>query len=502
MNILLQARRIIMAASRHRWKALLLAWFVCIAGWIAVLLMPNQYLATARMYADADAILGTLLRGIAVDSTPAGQVEVLQRTLLSRPNIERVIARTDLDLRIDSVQGRERMVQDLGRQIQIRPQTRNLFTIEYRDRDPKVARDVVQTLLNLFIEAATATDRRQLETARTFVAQQIAAYEAQLREAERRRAEFRARFGDLLALDGNMSRLESARGRVRQLRGELTDARSSRDLLQQQIDAMRSVAPTAAPRGGGPSPELVEAERRLRQLRLRYTEEHPDVIAMRNMVASLRGSGGGASGGGPTVGAASPSQLLDQLTLRVVEAETEIASLERNLRDAEAEFSRLDEMARTAPEVQAEFTNLDRDYNVIRRNYEELLARRESVQIGEAARTSSDRVKLEVIDPPTLPTIPAGPNRPLFAAAVLAVGLGAGLALAILLVQLDGTFYTVHELRRIGLPVLGGISAPPPPRRLVPNIAFAGAVALIFVAFGTVLMDMPRLLARIALYAA
>ena len=501
MNLSLQLRRHATAAWQHRWKAMLLTWFVCIAGWIAVYLMPNQYMSTARMYADADAILGTLLRGIAVEGTPASQVDVLQRTLLSRPNLERVVARTDLDMRITSQQSRERLIEDLGRQIRITPQTRNLFSIEYRDHDPRVARDVVQTLLTLFVEAATGTDRRQLETARNFVAQQISAYEAQLREAERRRAEFRARYGDLLAIDGNSSRLDTARARVQELRGEFADAQARRDLTRQQLDALQSAPqPTG---GGGGSAELAQAEQQLRQLRMRYTDQHPDVVATRNMIAELRRGGGGARGGGAARnGASGPPMLREQLTLRLVDADAQIASLERSLRDAEADLARMSEMARSAPEVQAEFTNLDRDYNVLRRNYEELLARRESIQIGEAARTSSDRVKIEIIDPPTVPSIPVGPNRPLFATAVLAAGIGAGLALALLLVQIDTTFYSVNELRRLGLPVLGGISAPAAPMRVVPVVAFAGAMVLILLAYGAMLGDTPHLLARVARFIA
>ncbi|HYF52670.1 MAG TPA: hypothetical protein VEA41_00235, partial [Salinarimonas sp.] len=77
MLTLSSLRRHVAAAWRHRWAALAMAWFVCLAGWTAVYLVPNQYQSSARVYADADAILRLLLRGIAIDSTPAGQVEIL-----------------------------------------------------------------------------------------------------------------------------------------------------------------------------------------------------------------------------------------------------------------------------------------------------------------------------------------------------------------------------------------------------------------------------------------
>ncbi|MDO9498836.1 MAG: hypothetical protein Q7J52_01980, partial [Falsiroseomonas sp.] len=128
-------RRALAAGARHRWRALALAWVVCIGGWAGVTMMPNQYVATTRVYADADAILGLLLRGIAIDSSPASQVETLQRTLLSRPNLEKIIARTRLQEQVRDPIGREQMLTRLARDIRIRTQTRNLFTIEFQDRD-------------------------------------------------------------------------------------------------------------------------------------------------------------------------------------------------------------------------------------------------------------------------------------------------------------------------------------------------------------------------------
>lgn len=493
MHPLALAKRHAAAAWRHRWKALALAWLVSMAGWAGVQLLPNQYAASARIYADPEALLGTVLRGIAIDPTPAGQVEILQRTLLSRPNLQRVIARTGLDLRAPTPEAQEALIARLGREIRITPSTRNLLTIEYRDTDPQLARDVVQAVLSLFVEAATATDRRQMENARAFVARQIATYEQQLREAERRRADFQARYADLLALDGNVPRLDAVRSRLQQLRGEVEDATTRRELLRRQIAEL----PATRQRSGGGDALTAEAERALRQLRLRYTDEHPDVIAARNRLAaaraSARGGGGGGTGGG---GAAQPAATSEQLTLRLVEADAQVASLERQVRDAELELERLTDMARSAPGVQAEFLALDRDYTVMRRNYEELLARRESIQIGDAARTSAERAKVEIVDPPTVPGVPVAPNHRLLATGVLLAGLAAGGALAVLLVQLDGAFYTLTELRRIGLPVLGAVSDAQPPQRVAGNAAFASGFLLLLMAYAGVIAAGGRLLTR------
>ncbi len=496
MAIVSQVRRHGAAAWRHRWKALALAWAVCALGWIGVSMVPDRYRAAARVYVDADAVLGNLLRGIAVDSSPERQVDLLQRTLLSRPNLEQVVARTELAARGTDEAARAAIAGRLATEIRLVPQTRNLFTLEYFDGSPTAAHAVVRTTLDLLIEAAAGVDRQQMENAQGFLVQQIAGYEVRLREAERRRAEFQARYVEILPdPNGGASRLEAARAGLQAARGELQDARTRRELVQQQLNAQPPMVVAGTEGGGGGGGGSTEAQRTLRELRLRYTDSHPDVRAAQAAVAAGVGGGGGARPSAPR-NVMRPNPLHEALRMRMVDAEAGLASLERQVRDGEAELERLDAMAREQPELQAQFTNLDRDYNVVRRNYEELLARRESIQIADAARTGSERVKLEVVDPPSVPTAPASPNRPLLYAAVLVVGAGLGGVLAILLAHLDTGFLTVHDLRRLQLPVLGRISAPRP--RLAPRFlsgaAFAVACALLILAFGAVIAE-PALLA-------
>ena len=457
-------RKQIAAAWRYRWPAVFFSWLVCVVGWAVTFTIPNTYEASARLYVDADVVLTPLLRGIAVDSSSAAQLDVLQRTLLSRPNLEKLISKTDLELDLKGAADRESLVAQLAADIRITPQTRNLFTIAYRSTSPKLAFDVVRTMLTTFVESKTGNNRNDLENAGKFLAAQIALYERQLQEAERKRAEFRAKYIDILpAGDGGASRLEAQQGNVRALQGQLLDAIARREALARELTTTPQLIVTEMESAAGGPSRLREAERTLQELRLRYTEQSPDVVAQRNLVATLRSGGAdsGDSASAPRTGARNrsvPNPVFEQLKVRNIENDAVIASLQRQIQDATRERDRLEEIARGAPQLQADFANVNRDYEVLRRNYDDLLARRESMRISSAAEADGDKVKVQVIDPPQVPQNPVAPKRVLLVSGVLAAGFAAGIGLALLLVQMDQSFHTVEDLRAMGFLVVGGVS--------------------------------------------
>ena len=483
----LLVRRQLTAAWRYRWPATLLFWLVCAAGWIGVMRIPNTYEADARIYIDADAILTPLLRGISMDTSLQAQVDLLSRTLMSRPALEKIISKTDLDLLANTPAERQNLVAKLGSDLKLIPQTRNLFVISYRSDSPKLAYDVVQAMLNAFIEGKTGSNRSDLENANKFVESQLAFYERQLRDAERRRAEFRARYVDLLPGDGGTSRLQAAGEAVRALNGQIADAQARRTALAKELASTPPLLVTESDPGsvsGGGSSRLEAEEQKLRELRLRLTDVHPDVIAQKQIIASLRASGGGGGGAvrtAPTSHAV-PNPVYEQLKVRLVDTDGTISSLQRQLVDAGKERDRLDAISKSAPGLQAEALNLDRDYSVLQTNYSALLARRESMRISAAAESSADQVKIQVIEPPLVPTVPVAPQRVKLISGVLIAGLGAGLGLALFLVQLDQSFHTADDLRHLGLPVVGGVSLLGARvsimRRLVSVGTFAVAVVL------------------------
>ena len=101
------------ALWRRRWYAVLVAWSFCLVGWIYVAFMPNIFEAKTRIYVDTDSMLRPLMHGIAIDPNVLSVVDIMQRTLLCRPNLLKVIHMADLDLGASGPTATEDLLKDL-----------------------------------------------------------------------------------------------------------------------------------------------------------------------------------------------------------------------------------------------------------------------------------------------------------------------------------------------------------------------------------------------------
>jgi polysaccharide chain length determinant protein (PEP-CTERM system associated) len=478
-------------AWRRRWLAVAAAWLVCLAGWFGVATLPNKYEANARVYIDADAVLTPLLKGIAVESSLQDELDLLQHMLLSRPNLERIIAKTDLQLDATTPIETERMVASLADKIKVVAQTRNIFSITYRNTSRQLASDVVQAMLASFIENKAGDNRDEIDRASTFIDSQISIYEQQLRAAENRRAAFRKKYIELLPGDSGVNQLEMARTQVRTLNGELADAQGRRTLLATQLATTQAtLGGDGAP--GDPHAQLRLAEDKLRELKQVYTDVYPEVMTQQHLVDTLRTAPSVPAGDSAGGMRATSNPVYEQFRLRLLETDSQIESLKRQIADAKTQQDRLEGIAKGVPELEAQYTNLNRDYEVVRRNYDELVSRREGMRISDAAQKKASNIKLVIIDPPSVPRVPVAPNRSLLAIGVMLAGLGAGAGVVAGLIALDQSFHSLIELRAMGLPVIGSVSlatiAPTLLERIRQLALFGGAVVLLLLALGGVLM--------------
>lgn len=497
-------QRHLKAAWRRRWIGVAVAWAVCLAGWALVAMMPNQYQVSAELYVDTNAILTPLLSGIAVNTSPQGQLNLLQRTLLSRPNIETLISKTDLDLTANGPGAQDVLIAQLQHGIALGQQGPNLFTISYRNPQPRVALQVVQTLLSIFVEQATGTNHRQMEDARHFLEHQIASYEQQLRSVEQRQAEFRSKYMGMFTPGGGgvNTALNTLRGDVHKLNAALQDRTLEAKTLQSELSGTKQMLVAEEFGGAAPQTPVGQLEQKLRMMKLQYTDDYPGVIALKQQIAALKGevepTGGKANAPGNKVAAGTrsvPNPVYDEVKVRLVLVQGQISAIKRQLGTSKANIVQLEQLQHQEPNLVTEYDSMNRDYSVLRHDYDMLVDRLQSANIAEAADTQANKVQIQVIDPPVLPRLPVAPNRLLLVTGVLIVGLGAAVALPVLLAQLDRSFCMVDDLRILGLPVLGGISLLGTRRlhqrvRVVLPVGFA--LVVLVVAYGGLVLRIVR----------
>ena len=180
----------------RRWHVLAVAWLVSGAGWTAVASLPDRYESSARIYVDMDTMLGPLMKGIAVEMNLFQQIDIMRRTLLSRPNLEKIILMTDLDITVKTDEDKERLIDEMTAKIDVVQQGRNLFQISYMDEERGLTKRVVQAVMQIFVEGNLGASRKDMETTRRFLEGQIRSYEQQLVEAESRLPNLHARTWD------------------------------------------------------------------------------------------------------------------------------------------------------------------------------------------------------------------------------------------------------------------------------------------------------------------
>jgi polysaccharide chain length determinant protein (PEP-CTERM system associated) len=458
---------------RRKWIAAAICWTMCLAGWIGIFSLKDVYASEARVYVDVDSLLTPLLRGLAVESNPLQQLDYMQRTLLSRPNLEQVIHLADLDSQTKTAADKEELLKELATDVKVNLQGSNLFSISYEDSNAVEGKNIVQAVLTVFSETTAGTSRSDMDNARRFLEEQIASYEKQLRAAEARRAQFREKYGDILPeQQANESRLQQAKDAAQKLQLALQDAQARRDEMAKELaatPATLSFSQAAAVvvnngNSGDPRFQLTAAKSKLADLQSRYTDDYPDVVAAKRDVANLEkqikdlASGKDQGQDDPSRLSTSSNPVYEQLKLRLADADSAVASLKRQVDASEGDEKHIQDEVNAAPGIQLQAQNLDRDYDILKKNYDELVQRREAANLAQAADTQADKVQFRIVDAPQVPLQPVAPNRPLLYSGVLVAGLGAGIAAAFLLVQLDRSYSSIANLRNLGLPVLGAIS--------------------------------------------
>lgn len=505
-EILHQVMTALRGMWRRRWIGLAVAWAVAIIGAVVVLRIPERFEASARVYVDTQTVLKPLMTGLAVQPNVDEQIGLLARTLISRPNIEKIMRSADLDVTVTTPLERDQLIDSLMTRIRFMGSGReNIYSISFQDRNPERAKKVVQDLLSLFVESGVGNKRRDSENARRFIDEQIRSYEKKLEEAEGRVKEFKLRnLGYTSGGTGDyFTRMTALQEESARTRLELRAAEESRDALKREMLGEEPVLLPDSALGTSMVPSEYDARidlqrKALDELLRRYTDQHPDVVTTRKLIEQLEeqkkqdieARRKAAAANPQKAAASSTNPVFQQLKISLAESEATVAALRARVAESEARLGQLKAVAGRAPQIEAEMTQMNRDYDVLRKNYDLLVARRESASMAEDVDSTARMADFRIIEPPRVSPKAVFPNRMALVPLVFALALAAGLAVALAVSQVLPTIHDPRQLRgATQRAVLGSISLqatlPVIRQRRLANAAFAGTLMALLVLYGS-----------------
>jgi polysaccharide chain length determinant protein (PEP-CTERM system associated) len=455
-------------------------WLICPIGWFAVSQLPDTFKSEARVFADTQSILGPILRGMTVQSNPDVQINLMVRTLLSRPNLERIARMTDLDVQANTPQEFDALIERLKSGISLKKtggRSQNIFNITFSDNDPVMAHDVVRSVLTVFIENTQGEDRRDSDSAHKFLDSQISEYENRLSKSEARLTSFKQKYSGVLPnqTGGYYNKLNNEKEQLKKIelmlletqtqlsasKAKLNQSTSSESAQTNSIVDSNSVKTTFDGR-------IADLEAQLDSLQLRYTEQHPDVKEVQRRLEHLTKQRSDEidqyltsnSDNSDDYTPISQNPVIQEIQIQVNQLEGQVASMQVRANNYRTNVKELEDKIHILPEIEAELSQLNRGYGITKNQYEQLLKRKEQAQIGQSADETTSKINFKVIDPPRVPLEPTGPKRIIFYVVVTFLGVGVGVGLSFLFSQINPVVTSSSQVSRAtGIPIFGIVSA-------------------------------------------
>lgn len=450
------------AIWRMRWLALAIAWGFCLIGWVMVMRVPAAYESSARIQVQVKSLFAD-----GAESDMQKNVDRVRQSLTSTETLKRVVRTVSNGERPLTSFESLSLIGALRSGISITAQGEDLLEIKTRislksiseQQTAFIARNVTAKLIEIFIQENVIGSKANNAETLNFLDQELARRAKELADVDRRRAQIaQDTLGSLPGSGTLEQRMDSARNEMMSLESGLMQARSSLAAMNGQIAATPAQIPAGTVGGIDTIDQRIsQLEGQLSEAVSRgWTEKHPDVIAIRAQLRQLRAEK--ARGGTRDVPMA-PNPVYVSLKSMQAEREGNVAALQARRDQLERAVTLIAQRQIAAPSAQIDQARLDRDYDVLREQYNKLLTQREGAKLRSDATGKTDGVQFRVIDQPSLPKQPAAPNRTMLLTAVLIAGAVVGAGVAFAKSQLANVYTTTQQLAKAsGLPVLGSIS--------------------------------------------
>lgn len=396
--------------DNHKGKVAICFALVTVLVVVVAFLWPKVYVSSSVIYADEQNIIKPLLEGRAA-MTGLGSDRLTQA--IERLNSERVLKQVVLEAGLvedlDDALKVERLSKFVAGNMEIGAVGKNHMSIAYYSEDPTLAFRVASALTNVFISDASQTKQAESLEAYSFIDRQATELKTKLQVAEERLKDFRAEHTD--GTEGSVgAHINALRKSIEDMALELQVARARRDELRSQV-GLEGRRLSQNYRAEVYRQRLTEAQGRLDELRLSYQDTYPDIVGLKEQIEEMKRAIAEAESDTSSAidsDSVAANPVYQQLRTALSDAEVGIRTIELRLASTRRSLAEAEGKSVRVTELQAQLAELNRDYDVTRGLYEDLLTRRERARISMALDEEGQGVNYKVATAPRLPKVPDG----------------------------------------------------------------------------------------------
>jgi len=453
---------------RRIWVIVFSALLIHIGSVVYCVLAPDLFQSSMKLLVIPPAVSEGMIRSTA-NIEYKDRLKMLQQEILSLPRLMVVINDLGLFKEERRKMSSDAMGNKVRKRIDMEIQGKNSFTLFFQHENPEIAMRVTSRLGSFFVEEnIRSREATAMETSK-FLADEVQETRKRLEAQEEKLKRYKIQFGGELPQQeqANLNRLQRLQDQIKNNSDAVARLADRKVFLEAQISNIERNARESEQLdpwetvGSGDKvslksllSELVMAKKRLEELSQRYTPLYPSVVQARWEVENLEGRIAEMRRAARKVreesarGAANPSTLksspdlvsanvdtgeLGRLRGQVAGIDLEIVALKRENANAVHTIDQIQQKVERLPQREQEMIALSRDYDNIKRSYEELLRKKLDSQVSQKLEEKQKGEQFQVLEPANLPTRPFLPNRPLVLGlsliASLVIGVGAAFGL-------------------------------------------------------------------------
>ena len=452
---------------QRRYLALSIAVAVLSICTLAGFIMPKVYESSSTILIQRSAMVNPLSQGPGEAGTTDIGIATMQDVITSEDTIDRVIKKLGIDAGDIKSPRHQGLVKGIKAHISVTVKSgggrevADSFKISYRGHDPKNVRDVVNALLEAYIDETSGYRRSDAAGAVVFLKSQLSEYKDKMEESDKAITEFRRKYPNLvLQTEGAAtSGTESFQTQKIDADIKVKELMYKRENLRKQLSGEKELSASIVPTEGSPQARLNYLNNQLVILTTKFTDKHPEVLKTKAEIEDLkrqmaRARTSRANGADTT----STNPIYQQLKEELNRTDMELESW----RTRSSAFARQQQLAKGVmggkPKEQEEWTRLQRDRTVFQHIYDDLLKKLETARVSKDIELTDNSTKFKVVDQATLPVFPVSPDPVKFILFGIFFGIVSGAGVVIGIDYLNDSFKDEDFIEKsLNIPVLVAI---------------------------------------------